>query len=173
MHDGGRTSADTLEFSIFCRRGLFNRPFNMARVIIRINLGPGGNVDYVSGAPTTPSAEHWTWNNQYAAIAANNPFPGVGRNVIRGDSRNDLDMSAGNNFKLTERLNMQWMVSVFNLTNLAYYGTPDIFVEDSTLGSFLNDSEGIGTAQESDAGGGSYPQDLGNRNVQFTGKIVF
>jgi len=140
---------------------------------IGINLGPGGYVDYASGAPTTQSAEHWTWNNQYAAIAANNPFPGVGRNILRGDSWNDLDMSAGKNFKLTERLNMQWMVSVFNLTNRAYYGTPDIFVEDSTFGSFLNDSEGIGTAQGSGAGGGSYPQGLGNRNVQFTGKIVF
>jgi len=173
MYDGGRTSADTLEFFIFCRRGLFNRPFKMPRVIIGINLGPGGYVNYASGAPTTPSAEHWTWNNQSAAITANHPFLGVGRNILRGDSWNDLDMSAGKNFKLTERLNMQWMVSVFNLTNRAYYGTPDIFVEDSTFGSFLNDSEGIGTAQGSGAGGGSYPQGLGNRNVQFTGKIVF
>jgi hypothetical protein len=140
---------------------------------VGINLGPGGYVDYVTGAPTTPSAEHWLWNNQYQAIAQNNPFPGVGRNILRGDSFNDLDLSAAKSIHLTERVSMQLMVSAFNVLNRAYYGTPDINVEHSLVGGFESTQFGFGTGPESGAGGGSYPQGLGNRNVQLTGKITF
>jgi len=140
---------------------------------IGINLGPGGYVDYVTGASTTPSAEHWLWNNQYEAITKANPFPGVGRNILRGDSFNDLDLSAGKTIHITERVSMQVMASAFNLLNRAYYGTPDINVEHSLFGGFESTQFAFGTAQGSGAGGGSYPQGLGNRNVQLTGKIIF
>jgi hypothetical protein len=154
-----------------CRPILSNRGAPLGS--IGINLGPGGYVDYVTGLPTTPSAEHWLWNNQYEAIARNNPFPGVGRNILRGDSFNDVDVSAAKTIHLTERVSMQIMASAFNVLNRAYYGTPDINVESSLEGGFENYSLGFGTAQESGAGGGSYPQGLGNRNVQLTGKIIF
>ena len=154
-----------------CRPILSNRGAPLGS--IGINLGPGGYVDYVTGLPTTPTAEHWLWNNQYEAIARNNPFPGVGRNILRGDSFNDVDVSAAKTIHLTERVSMQIMASAFNVLNRAYYGTPDINVESSLEGGFENYSLGFGTAQESGAGGGSYPQGLGNRNVQLTGKIIF
>jgi hypothetical protein len=140
---------------------------------IGINLGPGGYVDYVSGAPTTASAEHWLWNNQYEAISRNNPFPGVGRNILRGDSFNDLDLSVGKNIHLTERITMNLQVSAFNIMNRAYYGTLDPNVEDSAFGGFLSDQFAFGTGLGSAAGGGSFPQGLGNRNVQLMGKITF
>jgi hypothetical protein len=154
-----------------CRPILSNKsaPLNS----IGINLGPGGYVDYVTGAPTTASAEHWLWNNQYEAISRNNPFPGVGRNILRGDSFNNLDISAAKTIRLTERVSMQMMVSAFNVLNRAYYGTPDIDVEHSLFGGFESSQFAFGTAPGSGAGGGSYPQGLGNRNVQLTGKITF
>lgn len=138
---------------------------------IGINLGPGGYVDYVTGAPVARSSEHWIWSNQYEAIALNNPFPGVGRNILRGDTWNDLDLSAAKNFKVAERVNVQIMASAFNVFNRGYYGTPDLNVEDSSLGTFMT-TLFTGT-QESGAGNGAYPQGLGNRNVQLTGKIIF
>jgi hypothetical protein len=140
---------------------------------IGINLGPGGYVDYVSGAPTTASSEHWLWNNQYQAIAQNTPFPGVGRNTLRGDSFSDFDLSVGKNLHLTERISMLIQATAFNVLNRAYYGTPDPNVEDSSFGGFLSTQYAFGTGLESAAGGGSYPQGLGNRNVQLTGKITF
>ena len=142
---------------------------------IGINLGPGGYVDYVTGNPTTRSAEHWLWNNQYEAIALGNPFPGIGRNILRGDSWNDLDMSAAKTFKIAERVNMQIMASVFNVFNRGFYGTPDLQVEHSTTGTFMTTlftGPPYGPTG-SGAGGGAYPQGLGNRNVQLTGKIIF
>jgi outer membrane receptor protein involved in Fe transport len=169
----------------FCDVGFAQAPFggNPCRPVlsnpkaplssIGINLGPGGYVDYVSGAPTTPSAEHWLWNNQYQAIAANNPFPGIGRNTLRGDSFNDIDLSMGKSFHITERVSMNIMASAFNVTNRAFYGIPDPNVEDSSFGGFLSSQFAYGTGSGSGAGGGSYPQGLGNRNVQLTGKIVF
>jgi hypothetical protein len=113
------------------------------------------------------------WNNQYEAIAKNNPFPGGGRNILRGDSFNDLDLSAAKTIHLTERVSLQMMVSAFNGMNRACYGTPDINVEHSLFGGFESTQFGFGTGQESGAGGGSYSQGLGNRNVQLTGKITF
>jgi hypothetical protein len=140
---------------------------------IGINLGPGGYVDYISGNSVSPSAEHWLWNNQYQAIAAHNPFPGVGRNVLRGDSFNNVDLSVGKNIHLTERVSVNIQASAFNILNRAYYGTPDPNVEDSSFGGFLSNAYAFGTSQGSGAGGGSFPQGLGNRNVQLTGKITF
>ncbi len=152
-----------------CRPILSNSSAPLSSV--GINLGPGGYVDYVSGAPVSPSAEHWLWNNQYEAIARNNPFPGVGRNILRGDSFSDLDLSAAKTIHFTERIGMQIMASAFNLLNRGYYGTPDINVEHSY--DFMSTQYAFGTSQGSGAGGGSYPQGLGNRNVQLTGKITF
>jgi hypothetical protein len=154
-----------------CRPVLSNAAAPLGSV--GINLGPGGFVDYVSGASVSPASEHWLWNNQYEAVAKNNPFPGVGRNILRGDSFNDLDISAAKTVHLTERVSMQMMVSAFNVMNRAYYGTPDINVEHSLFGGFESTQFAFGTAQGSGAGGGSYPQGLGNRNVQLTGKIIF
>ncbi|MFZ1941657.1 MAG: hypothetical protein ACLQHT_09435 [Terracidiphilus sp.] len=98
----------------------------------------------------------------------------MGRNILRGDTWNDLDVSAGKTFKVAERVNFQVIASAFNVLNRAYYVTPDINVEDSlsSAGDIFQTQQFTG-AQGSAAGGGSYPQGLGNRNIQLTGKIIF
>jgi hypothetical protein len=140
---------------------------------IGINLGPGGYVDYVTGLPTPASSEHWLWNNQYEAIARGNPFPGVGRNTLRGDSFNNVDLTVGKNIKINERINMILQASAFNVMNRAYYGTPDPNVEDSSFGGFLSSFYAYNTSSGSSAAGGAYEQGFGNRNVQLGAKIVF
>jgi hypothetical protein len=140
---------------------------------IGINLGPGGYVDYLTGVATPASSEHWLWNNRYEAIARNNPFPGVGRNTLRGDSFNNLDLTVGKNVKINERINMILQVSAFNVMNRAYYGTPDPNVEDSSFGGFLSSFYAYNTSAESSAAGGAYEQGFGNRNVELGAKIVF
>ncbi|MGA2537502.1 MAG: hypothetical protein ABSF53_15900, partial [Terracidiphilus sp.] len=140
---------------------------------IGINTGPGGYIDYVTGNPTSPSSEHWLWNNQYEAIARNNPFPGAGRNILRGDSFNNVDLTIGKTLKITERINIVLQASAFNVLNRAYYGTPDPNIEDSAFGGFLSSFYAFGTSPESSAAGGAYQQGLGNRNIQLSGKITF
>ncbi len=160
-----------------CRPVLSNSKAPLSSV--GINLGPGGYVDYVTGNPTTRSAEHWIWNNQYEAIALGNPFPGVGRNTLRGDSYNNLDLSVGKDIRLTERFTMILQASAFNSLNRGYYGTPDPNIEDTLYPvlygvpeSFLSNYYS-GGGGESPAAGGAFGQGPGNRNVQLSGKITF
>ncbi|HTW82427.1 MAG TPA: carboxypeptidase regulatory-like domain-containing protein [Terracidiphilus sp.] len=156
-----------------CRPVLSNKsaPLNS----IGINLGPLGYYDYVTGSPTTAANEHWLWNNQDEAIAVNNPFPGVGRNILRGDSFNNLDLSIGKSFRINERVSMNLQMSAFNALNRAYYGTPDVNIEDSLASPnlFLSTYEAFGTTAESPAAGGAFGAGPGNRNVQLSGKIQF
>ena len=161
-----------------CRPVLSNKAAPMTS--IGINLGPEGYVDYVSGNPTTRSSEHWIWNNQYEAMALGSPFPGVGRNTLRGDSFNNLDLSVGKNFRVTERVNLSLMANAFNILNRAYYGTPDVNIEDSLYpvlygvpASFLSDYYAPGTTAESPAAGGAFGAGTGNRNIQLGGKVTF
>ncbi len=162
-------------FAASCRPVLSNPKAPLGSV--GINLGPAGYVDYVTGNPVSRSSEHWIWSNEYEAIALKNPFPGVGRNILRGDSWNDLDMSISKNFKVAERVNLQIMASAFDVMNRGFYGTPDLRVED-VLNSPASFETTLFTGPPtgptgSGAGGGAYPQGLGNRNIQLTGKIIF
>jgi hypothetical protein len=157
-------------FGSSCRPILSNKAAPPSSV--GINLGPGGYVDYVTGSPTTPSAEHWLWNNQYEAIARGNPFPGVGRNILRGDSFNNLDLTVGKTVKTTERVTMILQISAFNALNRGYYGTPDANIEDTLISNFLSTFQNAGGG-ESPAAGGAFGQGPGNRNVQLSAKIVF
>jgi hypothetical protein len=132
----------------------------------------------VTGASISPTDVQWLWNNQYEAIARRNPFPGINRNTLRGDSFNNVDATLGKNVKLTERVNMVLQVSAFNVMNRAYYGTPDANLEDSLYPNYglapsflLNTFEGSGSG--SSAGGGAFFQGLGNRNIQLGGKVTF
>jgi hypothetical protein len=147
---------------------------------VGINAGGGNYINYVTGAAAARSSFHWLWNNQYEAIALGNPFPGLGRNTLRGDSFNNVDLTVGKNVKLAERVNMVLQMSAFNVLNRAYYGTPDANLEDSLYpafygipNSFLSNYYGPGTSQGSSAGNGAFFQGLGNRNVQLSGKITF
>jgi hypothetical protein len=159
-------------FGNSCRPILSNPAAPIATV--GINAGPLGYLDYVSGAPTSPSSVHWLWNNQYEAISRNNPFPGVGRNVLRGDSYNDVDISVVKGFRVAERIKLNLQVSAFNVLNRGYYGTPDVNIEDTLLApeGFLSNYYAFGGG-ESPAAGGAFSQGPGNRNVQVGAKIVF
>jgi len=162
----------SLNFGNPCRPILQNPKAPMGTV--GINLGPGGYVDYASGNTVSPSTEHWTWNNQYAALAAGNPFPGVGRNILRGDNWNDWDASLGKNFKATERVTVQLTMNVFNVLNRAYYGVPDPNVEDDwATGEFLTDYYATDTGTGTAAGGGAYYAGFGNRNIELSAHVNF
>jgi hypothetical protein len=145
---------------------------------VGINVGGGNYIDYATGMSGPRTSFHWLWNNRYEALALHKPFPGVGRNTLRGDSFNNLDLTVGKNIKLRERVNMLLQVSAFNAFNRAYYGTPDANVEDTLLPaegaypSFLLNTYENGSGGSS-AGGGAFFQGAGNRNVQLTGKITF
>ncbi len=160
-----------------CRPILSNPQAPMTSV--GINTGPGGYIDYVTGAPTSPSSVHWLWNNQYEAIARGNPFPGAGRNILRGDSFNNLDLAVVKNIRLAERVTLALSANAFNALNRGYYGTPDPNLEDTLYpalygipNSFLSNYYS-GGGGESPAAGGAFGQGPGNRTIQLGGKFTF
>ncbi len=152
-----------------CRPILANSGAPMTSV--GINVGNGVYEDYGTGAIADRSSFHWLWNNQAEAIALGNPFPGVGRNTLRGDSWNNVDASVGKNFKITERVSLQLSLNVFDVLNRAYYGSPDANLEDA--GSTFLTNLYTGYQSGSAAGNGAYYAGFGNRNVQIGGHISF
>ena len=102
-------------------------------------------------------------NNQAEAKVIGNPYPGVGRNTLKGMTWNNPDVSLYKNTRITERLNLQLQLLVYNPLNRAYYGVPDAQVEDagSTFQNFSGNS------------GSSFGVGTGVRNVQLGTKILF
>jgi hypothetical protein len=120
------------------------------------NAGNGTYTDLATGATVARSSEHWLINNTAEALALGNPYPGVGRNTLRGNSYNNLDASIFKNTNLTERFKLQIGVYLYNSLNRAYYGAPDAAIEDAGA-TFANFTGNAGS----------------NRNVQVGGKIIF
>jgi hypothetical protein len=102
------------------------------------NLGGGNYIDYTTGIAAPRSAFHWITNTTTEANALGNPYPGVSRNTLRGNTYNNVDVSVFKNNQLTERVNLQLQVTAFNALNRAYYGSPDPEIEDdgTTFGNF-------------------------------------
>lgn len=131
---------------------------NAAAPIGNVGYNAGGGVykDVATGATVARTAEHWLINNTAEALALGNPYPGVGRNTLRGNTYNNVDMSIFKNNKINERFNLQLQATFFNALNRGYYGAPDAAIENA--GSTFAGWNG---------NGGS------NRNVQLGAKVLF
>ena len=95
---------------------------------------------------------HWIYNDDTAAQCEGTPFAGVGRNTLRGDTYNNLDLGIYKSFKMGERLTMQIQANGFNILNrqfrnigvesgVAGGANPDPFVDDFNFangGPFMN-----------------------------------
>jgi len=123
--------------------------------------------DYNTGNPTTASQVHWITNNMYAADLAGTPYPGLGRNLLRGTSYNNVDTSVFKNTKLTERLTLRLEVDANNILNRSYYGSPDADMADGITS--LNNVNFVGAQ----GGGGIINTGTGVRNLTFGGKFLF
>jgi Carboxypeptidase regulatory-like domain/TonB dependent receptor/TonB-dependent Receptor Plug Domain len=124
-----------------CRLVLSNKQAPLGSVAI-INSAPAGSgigtgpyelssyLSYLGGSPTPPtplplSSAHWIVNNTDIANQLNNPYPGVGRNTLRGPSFMQLDASVYKDTKITERINLQLQINAYNVLNHPYLGLPN------------------------------------------------
>lgn len=123
-------------------------------------------VDYASGAPVTPSQVHFIANNQLAANLMNNPYPGSGRNILRGNTTNNVDLSVIKNTTIAKGVVFRLQIDAYDVLNRSFYGTPGAYEGSYSNGSF--NSFLFNTASGSFVGPGT-----GVRNMLFTGKILF
>lgn len=125
--------------------------------------------DFASGAPISPSAVRFIANNQLAANLLNNPYPGSGRNILRGDSFSNVDFSVFKNTKISERVTFRLEVDAYNILNRAYFASPGNLLSDyaATTSYFNNNFESQAT------GASLVTPGTGLRNLLFVGKMLF
>jgi hypothetical protein len=127
-------------------------------------------VDFASGNPISPSQVHFIANNQLAANILGNPYPGSTRNILRGDTFNNVDFSVYKDTHITERILFRLQADAYNVLNRGYYGAPGNQLSDySEQGgsSFNNFFQSVATGASLTTPG------TGLRNMLFTGKILF
>ena len=135
---------------------------------------PGGGlsgpqlVDYKTGAPVSPAQVRFIANNQLAAQVLGNPYPGSGRNILRGDTTNNVDLSVFKDTKITERFTFRLQADAYDVLNRAYYGTPQ-----NLEGTYLSAPSGFNSFYYQPATGSLVGPGTGTRNMQFTAKILF
>jgi hypothetical protein len=81
-----------------------------------------------------PTSAHWIVNNQAYALSVNNPYPGSGRNILRGDPFRDLDVNVFRTISLTERFRFRFEFDGYNVLNQMFRGTGLAAVNDYTPG---------------------------------------
>jgi len=128
----------------------------------------GSVTGYNPGDPTTPSDAHWIINNQAYAQQVGNPYPGSGRNILRGDSFSDFDVSLFKNVEITERVKLQLQFNAYNALNQMFRGAGLADVGNYSPSGF---NPFLSTAYNVD--GNSSGNTSGQRFVIFGGKIQF
>ena len=126
--------------------------------------------DFKTGTPISPSAVRFIANNQLAANLLNNPYPGSTRNILRGDTFNNVDFSVFKNTKISERVTFRLEVDAYNVLNRAYFQAAG-----NALTGYANPSGSyFNNYFESQATGASLvTPGTGLRNLLFVGKILF
>jgi outer membrane receptor protein involved in Fe transport len=144
-----------------------NAPLQSAGIF----TGPGALVDF-NGNPTTPAQVHWILNEANAASAFGFPF-GTGRNTVRGQTWNNLDLTMLKDFKLTERFTFRLQATALNVMNRQYRGTYDPFIDDFVA----NSSTGLADPLHSSFMNNHFNQLNGEATNQrlliLGGKIIF
>jgi hypothetical protein len=125
-------------------------------------------VDYATGAPISQSQVRFITNNELAANIYGTPYPGSGRNILRGGTYNNVDFSVFKNTKITERVTFRLEVDAYNVLNRAEFTTPASAEVDYTGSPAFFNSNIQNQALGSNIGTGT-----GVRNMEFSGKILF
>jgi hypothetical protein len=106
------------------------------------------------GNPYLSNPTRVKWFNT-AAFAAPTPltFGNAGRNILRGPALHSYDTAVMKNFRITERLKLQFRTEFFNAFNIVNFNNPN--------GTFNNPNFGIITAAKP------------SRSIQFSLKLLF
>lgn len=65
-------------------------------------------------------------------------FGNSGINILRGPGLVNWDAGLFKNFRLRERLRLQFRAEFFNATNTAHFGNPTVNIQSPTAGKILS-----------------------------------
>jgi len=132
-------------------------------------------VNYYTGAPVSASAVHWIVNDNNAAKVLGTPFGGGGRNSLRGDTINQVNLALLKNLKLSERFTVQLRGVAYNVLNRQYRGVPDPIIDD---GNFADAKASFGNTFFNSSGGNpvqanSIFSGIDRRRIEVGAKVIF
>lgn len=117
---------------------------------------------YLGGNPYVSNPGPDQWLNPLAfGIPAAGTYGNAGRNRFRGPGLWQADLGIAKQFKVTERINIDFRSEMFNLFNRAQYGNPVNNISVSTFGRILS------TANDGATGAGT------SRQIQFMLRLNF
>lgn len=153
-------------------------PVNIVSGVNRFNLGTTTVLrpDLVPGQPLyidDPTAPGGRRFNRAAFIvppASENRQGNLGRNVLRGFSAYQLDMSLRRTFGITEQVNLQLRVDGFNIFNRPNFANPSGILSNTT--NFGRSTQTLGS-QLAGAGLSQLYQIGGPRSFQLSVKLKF
>ena len=92
--------------------------------------------------PVTPNDVRFILNGPGAARRFNNPFGNVARNILQADRIETVDLSIFKTFKITERINLQYRLELYNALNHPVFGVPTTNVDSVIFNNFQETSGG-------------------------------
>jgi len=165
--------------------GTFSQTFSACRPILGNTSAPidtvgqyvavGGGLqlqDAFTGNPVSASQVHWIVNDSNSAKVFGTPFAGAHRNLLRGDTVNNVNLALLKNLKLNERFTLQLRGIAYNVLNRDFRGNPDPIIDD---GNFANGGS-FGNTFFNNTGAGqpnSVFQGIDRRRIEVGAKLTF
>ena len=132
-------------------------PFTVTTSTDISNTG-GNNRPFQIGDPHLANPTPTSWFNtaafSIAQPAGTYSYGNVGRNTLRGDGTQNIDIGLFRNFSITEKVGLQFRTEVFNVMNHANFGLPVRDFSSSSFGQVTQTS-------------------TSSRQIQFGLKILF
>jgi hypothetical protein len=124
---------------------------------------------FANCALNDPNCQYFQVSSFAAVPAGQVRYGSAGRNILRGPGFFDLDTGLLRNFRITERVNFQFRVNAFAVTNTPNFGNPNTNFSTSNTSNF-----GVITGT---ASGPQFSSEAGNltgqRTFWFAGKLSF
>ena len=92
--------------------------------------------------PVNPSDVRFIINGPGAANRFNSPFGNVARNIMQADRIETVDLSIFKTFKITERINLQYRLELYNALNHPVFGVPNTVLDNVNFNNFQETSGG-------------------------------
>jgi len=115
--------------------------FDVTSGVSLLNNGQGNRANRLcNGSISNPNPNMWFNPSCFTDDTVADTYGNSGVNPLYADGQQQLDSSLSKTFSITERVNLQVRVDMFNTFNHANFASPDSNVGDSTIGQVFSTS---------------------------------
>ena len=103
----------------------------------RASWAPGATVATAQLSGRTQARLNQYFNTA-AFVRSGNLFGDSGRNILRGPSQRNTDLSINKNIAITERVKLEWRSEFFNILNITNFANPGGSITAASYGVIRN-----------------------------------